>query len=56
MRLTTDEVVIERKGNGLLIVPIAQKDDWAGFWETLGELSKPVKRWKTRTAEKRKSL
>jgi antitoxin VapB len=56
MRFSSEEVLIERRGNGVLIVPVEQKDDWAGFWDTLGKVKTPVRRWKTRAAEKRKPL
>lgn len=56
MRFDSDEVTIEQRGNGLLIVPVVATDDWAGFWDTLKSLSRPVKRAKTRRAEKRERL
>lgn len=56
MRLATSDVEIERRGEGLLVIPIADSDDWAGFWEELLPLSKPLKRWKAGRAEKRAAL
>ena len=56
MRLSAVEVTIERRGNGLLIVPRSESDDWDGFWDDLAKLAKPIKRWKTRAADKRKPL
>ncbi len=56
MRLDADDVTIERRGNGLLIVPVAEKDDWSGFWESFPPLSGPLKREKTGPAERRRPL
>lgn len=56
LRLPDGEVTIERRGKGLLIVPVEQRDDWAGFWDHLLQLKSKVKRWKTRPAERRKPL
>jgi len=56
LRLPDGEVAIERRGRGLLIVPVEPEDDWTGFWDRLQRLRAPVKRSKTRTAEKRKPL
>jgi virulence-associated protein VagC len=56
LRLPDGDVTIERRGNGLLIVPVEQKDDWAGFWDRLLTLKAPVKRWKTSQPERRKPL
>jgi len=56
LRLPDGEVTVERRGKGLLIVPVEQKDDWTGFWDRLLRSRSPVKRWKTRPVEKRKPL
>jgi antitoxin VapB len=56
LRLPDGEVVIERRGKGLLIVPVEQRDDWTGFWDQLVSLKSKVKRHKTRPAERRKPL
>jgi virulence-associated protein VagC len=56
LRLPEGEVTIERRGKGLLIVPVEQGDDWAGFWDQLLRLKSKVRRYKTRPAERRKPL
>jgi virulence-associated protein VagC len=56
LRLPDGEVTIERRGKALLIVPVEQGDDWAGFWDRLLSSKTKVKRWKTRPAERRKPL
>lgn len=56
MRLPTENVEIERQGDGLLVTPIADSDDWTGFWDDLLALREPIKRGKTRRAEKRPAL
>ena len=56
MRLRADEVTIERRGKGLLIVPIDEGDGWGGFWDRLLRLKAGVRRHKTRRAERRKAL
>ena len=54
LRLTSDEVTVRRRGDALVIEPIA--DDWSGFWDRLLPLAKPVRRWKTRRAERRRPV
>ena len=56
LRLPSLEVKVERRGKSLLISPIQDKGDWGSFWDQLLSLKEPVKRWKTRSAEKRKAL
>jgi len=56
LRLPSLEVKMQRRGKSLLISPVRDKEDWSGFWDRLVSLKQPVKRWKTRLAEKRKTL
>jgi len=56
LRLETLEVKVERRGKSLLISPIQDNEGWGGFWDRLLPPREPVKRWKTRPAEKRKAL
>jgi antitoxin VapB len=56
MRLPGRDVLIRRKGKTLVIEPILPEDDWRGFWDGLLPLKHPVKRGRTRPAEKRKRL
>lgn len=56
MRLPSGEVLIRRRGKTLVIEPILAADDWTGFWDSLLPLKYPVKRARTRPAEKRKPL
>lgn len=56
MRLSTREVTVRRRGRTLVLDPIADGDGWAGFWEGLVPLTRPVRRWATRRAERRKPL
>ncbi|HKO49424.1 MAG TPA: hypothetical protein VJV79_16960 [Polyangiaceae bacterium] len=56
LRLETLEVQVERRGKSLLISPVQDNEEWGGFWDRLLPLKEPVKRWKTRPAEKRKAL
>ena len=56
MRLPGSEVTIERRGKALLLSPKSDGDAWGDFWERLVPLEEPVKRWKTRRAEKRRPI
>lgn len=56
MRLATREVRVTRRGVTLVLEPLPEPDDWEGFWERLVPLKKPVRRWPTRAAERRKAL
>ena len=56
MRLSSSEVVVRRRGSALVIEPLPEGDDWDGFWDRLSPLKHPVRRGKTRAAEKRRPL
>ncbi len=55
-RLPGAEVLIRREGQKLVIEPLPEGDDWAGFWDQLKPLKEPVRRGKSRPAERRKPL
>lgn len=56
MRLPGNEVMVERRGKGLLVLPIEEGEGWGDFWERLVPLKSRVRRHKTRRAERRKPL
>ncbi|MEW5740278.1 MAG: AbrB/MazE/SpoVT family DNA-binding domain-containing protein [Myxococcota bacterium] len=56
MRLEGTEVLVQRKGNTLVLEPIPEGDDWTGFWDRLVPLKHPIKRLPTRPAEKRREV
>jgi virulence-associated protein VagC len=56
MRLDSTEVLVAKRGKTLVLDPVEENDDWTGFWERLLPLSEPVRRWKTRRAERRQPI
>jgi antitoxin VapB len=54
LRLPSAEVKIERRGKALLVSPIQEDEGWAGFWDRLLSLKDPVRRGRTRAADKRR--
>jgi virulence-associated protein VagC len=56
VRLPGSEVRIERRGKNLLVSPLEDGDTWGNFWERLVPLKQPVRRWKTKRAEKRRPV
>jgi len=56
LRLSSDEVSIERRGKALLISPVGAEEGWVGFWDRLVSLRAPVVRAKTRGAERRRPI
>ena len=56
VRLPGTEVVIRKRKNSLLLEPVPEGDDWAGFWDRLLPLKHPVRRWKSGPAEARRPL
>src|SRR6478736_764117 len=56
LRIETLEVKVERRGKSLLISPVQDNEEWGSFWDRLLPLRGPVKRWKTRPAEKRRGI
>jgi antitoxin VapB len=56
MRLPGAEVSVVRRGKTLVLSPLEGEDRWGDFWDHLLPLKKPVERWKTKPAEKRRPL
>jgi antitoxin VapB len=56
MRLAHREVIVRQRGRTLVLEPLPAGDDWEGFWDQLLPLSRPVRRWNTRKAERRRPL
>lgn len=56
LRLSSLEVKMERRGKVLLISPIHDDEGWNGFWDRLVSPKDPLRRWKTRSVEKRRAL
>ena len=56
MRLSSREVVVRRQGRTLVLDPVVGGDDWEAFWDRLVPLARPLRRWKTGRAERRKPL
>jgi antitoxin VapB len=55
LRVEGPDVLIRRRGRSIVIEP-APGDGWGDFWERLLPLRNPVRRHKTRPAERRKPL
>ncbi len=55
-RLPGVEVLVHRSGRKLVLEPLPEADDWAGFWEQLKPLEEPIRRGKSRPHERRKPL
>jgi antitoxin VapB len=56
MRLKGSEVVISRRGAALVLEAIPEGDNWEGFWERLQALPAPLRRWSTRSVERRRPI
>jgi antitoxin VapB len=56
MRLPGKRVLVRRRGTSVVLEPLPDTDDWEGFWDGLVPLSRPIKRGKTRAAERRAPL
>lgn len=56
LRLPGDEVEIRRRGSTLVIETLPDDDDWDGFWDRLRPPKHPVRRGRTRSAEKRRPI
>jgi virulence-associated protein VagC len=56
VRFSGTEVTIRRKGRALVLEPVAEGDDWDGFWDSLPRLKEPVRRWPAQKLEKRASF
>jgi antitoxin VapB len=55
LRVDGPDVLIRRRGKSIVIEP-APEDGWGDFWDQLLVLREPVKRHRTRAAERRKPL
>jgi antitoxin VapB len=55
LRVERSDVLIRRRGRTIVIEP-APEDGWGDFWDQLLTLRHPVKRQKTKSAERRKLL
>lgn len=53
MRLPGSEAIVRRRGRALIVEPIEQRDEWGDFWDRLLPLKHKMRRYKTRSAEKR---
>ena len=56
MRLPGKQVIVRRRGTAVILEPLPDTDDWDGFWDRLVPLARPIRRGKTRPAERRASL
>jgi virulence-associated protein VagC len=56
MRLPGTEVIVRRRGAEVILEPLPDNDDWEGFWDRLVPLARPIRRGKTRPAERRAPL
>ena len=56
MRLPGNEAIVRRRGRALIVEPVEERDEWGNFWDRLLPLEQPVRRWKTRPAEKRRRI
>jgi virulence-associated protein VagC len=56
MRLPGKQVIVRRRGTAVILEPLPEADDWAGFWEQILPLARPIRRGKTRRAERRAPL
>ena len=56
MRLPGKQVIVRRRGTAVVLEPMPETDDWTGFWDELLPLARPIRRGKTRAAERRTPL
>jgi virulence-associated protein VagC len=56
MRLPGKEVIVRRRGAAVILEPLPDADDWTGFWDRMVRLARPIRRGKTRAAERRAPL
>lgn len=56
MRVPGAEVILRRKGKTLVVEPVVEEDHSDAFRDRLVPLKTPVKRWPTRSGEKRRPL
>jgi hypothetical protein len=56
MRLPGTEVIVRRRGAEVILEPLPDNDNWEGFWDRLVPVARPIRRGKTRSAERRAPL
>ena len=56
MRLPGKQVLVRRRGKAVILEPLPEADDWTGFWDRILPLARPIRRGKTRPAERRAPL
>ena len=56
MRLPGKQVRVRRRGKTIVLEPLQDADDWEGFWDRLVPVTHPIRRGKTRAAERRPPL
>lgn len=56
MSLPGKQVIVRRRGKAVILEPLPEADDWTGFWEQILPLARPIRRGKTRRAERRAPL
>lgn len=56
MRFAGSEVVLRRRGDALLVEPLAEDEGWDSLWDRLVPLKDPVRRWPTKAAEQRRRV
>jgi len=56
MRLPGKQVIVRRRGASVILEPLPDADDWTGFWDRIVSLARPIRRGKTRPAERRAPL
>jgi hypothetical protein len=56
MRLPGKKIIIRRRGKTVILEPFPDSDNWDGFWDRLVPLARPIRRGKTRPAERRAPL
>ncbi len=56
MRMPGTQALIRRRGSMLVLEPLADDDDWGDFWARLVPLERPIRRWRTRRAERRRPI
>ncbi len=53
MRMSGKQVIVRRRGTAVILEPLPEADDWSGFWDRIVPLARPIRRGKTRRAERR---
>jgi antitoxin VapB len=56
MRMPGKQVIVRRRGTAVILEPLPEADDWNGFWDRIVPLARPIRRGKTRRAERRTPL